>query len=354
MYDLNRITFFRENTVNRVFWVDCARFVAITLVVLTHAHEQSNVNNEFVKSILYCIDRIGVPIFFMLSGGLILPKAHTVPVLSFYRKRLPQFFILLILYSVLTNTVSGFMNGGSLLVSFTSAINNYNGIYPAGYGFAAQMWFMYSIIQLYLVAPFISRLLVNLKTSEILIFLSVCIIFNFIRHTIPALGIDWRMLGRMGNDFTGSYMSYFIAGYLLMNRGVDEWRVMKSKIFNTIVLLAPMAAVVMYDSRAGKIINNLHWYSSSLFLFISSIGAILLIKNVSEGRSNKLISAIGLYSFGIYLVHFVFIGVFKSITRLYEMNWAWSTLTLFALTLLFSVIYTHFMFKGKKTKYFVS
>ena len=339
---------------NRVFWIDCARFVAIILVLLTHAHEQANVSNETVKSILYCIDRTGVPIFFMLSGGLILPKIHSMPVLTFYRKRIPQFFVLLIVYSVLTNTVSQWLNGSFSLSSFVSSVINHNGIYPASYGFAAQMWFMYAIIQLYLIAPFLSRLLVNLKNSEILIFLAICIIFNFLRHTMPALGADWRILGRLGDEFTGSYISYFITGYLLMNRGCAEWRLMKSKLLNFNVFIIPVLAVVIIDFRAGKILDNLHWYSSSLFIYISSVGAILLIKNISDGKGNKLISTIGLYSFGIYLVHFIFVSVAIKITKHFGMNWVWATVSLFILSMLFSVIYTHVMFKRKATRYFVS
>ncbi|NCH57666.1 hypothetical protein EHJ10_02320 [Cronobacter dublinensis] len=76
----------------RIFWIDCARFVAIIMVVFTHAHESARVTSEAAKSIFYSIDRIGVPIFFMLSGGLLLPKAHTIPILQFYKKKIAAIY----------------------------------------------------------------------------------------------------------------------------------------------------------------------------------------------------------------------------------------------------------------------
>ena len=339
---------------NRIFWVDCARFVAILMVVLTHAHEQSNVSNETMKSLLYCFDRIGVPIFFMLSGGLILPKIHSIPVLSFYRKRIPQFIILLVTYSVLSNTVHGVTNGEGLLAAFTSSVIKYNGIYPANYGVAVQLWFMYSIIQLYLIAPFLSRLISKLETSDIIILLLLCVLFSFIKHTILVADPDWKVLIRMGDDFTGPYIAYFLTGYLIMNREWDLHGMLKNKIFNIMLLITPVVIVMSIEQEHGKMIHAFHWYTSSFFIYVSSVGVICLIKVVCEGKNNKVISTLGEYSFGIYLIHFVFISFALLLSTLAEMNWVWSTVTLFIIPMGLSVIYTHLMFKTRLTKYMVS
>lgn len=74
---------------NRNFYLDGARTIAILLVVFTHVHEQIGVKNDIIKSIFYSVDRMGVPIFFMLSGGLVLPKlVGKVDYLKFYTKEL--------------------------------------------------------------------------------------------------------------------------------------------------------------------------------------------------------------------------------------------------------------------------
>lgn len=61
---------------NRILWMDLARFFAIILVVFTHAQEQANNNDLTVGSlsIFYSIHRIGVPLFFLLTGSLVLTK----------------------------------------------------------------------------------------------------------------------------------------------------------------------------------------------------------------------------------------------------------------------------------------
>ena len=74
---------------NRNFYLDGASTIAILLVVFTHVHEQIGVKNDIIKSIFYSVDRMGVPIFFMLSGGLVLPKlVGKVDYLKFYTKEL--------------------------------------------------------------------------------------------------------------------------------------------------------------------------------------------------------------------------------------------------------------------------
>ncbi|PVX31700.1 acyltransferase-like protein [Pasteurella langaaensis DSM 22999] len=75
----------------RIFWLDAARAIAIVLVVFTHIHERVGIDNYLLKSLFYNIDRLGVPIFFMLSGGLILPRLVTIDYGTFYKRRIPQF-----------------------------------------------------------------------------------------------------------------------------------------------------------------------------------------------------------------------------------------------------------------------
>ncbi|EPP6743346.1 hypothetical protein ACUU3S_002083 [Cronobacter dublinensis] len=63
---------------------------------------------------------------------------------------------------------------------------------------------------------------------------------------------------------------------------------------------------------------------------------------------------VGSYSFGVYLIHYVFILIFSLLLRQYDTNWIVSTVLTFLMAFFLSLCYTHVMFKTKFTKYLTS
>lgn len=342
--------------VKRIFWLDAARAIAIILVVFTHAHERAGIHSEMLRSFFYSIDRLGVPLFFMISGGLILPKLANCNLLEFYKKRIPQFVILLVVWSIITNCIKYFVEGKGFWESLTlSAVNN-NGIYPSNYGGASQMWFMYSIIQLYLIAPFLAKLLNKASNKEIIVFLLVCILFNQFKHTATFFGGDWGALHRMGTDFTGPYLIYFIIGYLIIERSIWYGERFRYLIIYSLITMIPIASLVLTDYLSGKVNDGLHWYSGSLFILVSGVGLILLIKWVFVNANNKFVSYLSLYSFGIYLTHYAFIYVSQGImsASLPLMSDIERMMLYFLFSLSSGVVITCLMMKNKLMRYLVS
>lgn len=204
----------------RIFYLDVARTVAILLVIFTHVHEQIGVNSDIIKGFFYSLDRMGVPIFFMLSGGLILPRlVSQTNYLNFYKKRIPQFIILLFVYSVLTTMVQSYVLNKNLYFSFLDALKNHNGIFPLNSGGAIQMWFMYVIIQFYFFAPFLAKLLNRLSNREIFILLILSLIpFHFREFFRVILNINLDILNIIGIEFLNPWLAYFLIGYLIIER----------------------------------------------------------------------------------------------------------------------------------------
>ena len=329
-------------------------------------HENVYIENKLIVSLFYSIDRIGVPLFFMLSGGLILPKIVNTNIITFYKKRIPQFFILIIVWSIITNFSKGILDGNSIKVSFLNAIP-YNGIYPGSYYPAAHMWFMYAIIQLYLIAPFLAKLLDKLSNYNIFLFLFIGILLNQLKvdmiYFLEKLG--WgggETLQRFGSDFVGPYVIYFILGYLIIHRNIfSNIRNLRKYLYYFLLLIIPIMATVYIDFKANNIEGIFHWYSTSIPILVSSVGLIFLIRDYLEKIESflysKYITLISICSFGIYLSHYAFIFLCMKLLKVSSLNIE-NTSILMIVYFIFSfcggLLLTYLMMKNKLTRYFVA
>lgn len=345
----------------RIGWLDISRVLAIVMVVFTHSHEQAWINDTFTASLFYSIDRLGVPIFLMISGGLILERVKNMDIFTFYKKRIPQFIILLVVYSVATNVVMLYFSGEGFIASVIKSVIDYNGIWNTDeklgvYGGARQMWYMYSIIQLYLVAPFVARLLGNLSNKQILLFVFFCVLFSQFKGTLSGYGYHSEFLNKLGWDLTGPYVSYFVLGYLIVTRRIfDNIPKATSILVSSIVLVSLTIILIKSDLAFNKLKPEFHWYSTSLFIMLSSIALFILLKNIFQNIEVECFKVISMCSFGVYLSHYAFIYIGKyylSVLGL-DLTSVQKTFIYFTFAFTASLGLSYVLMKNKLTKYFV-
>ena len=79
----------------RIYWIDVVKFVAVVFVILAHvvwATEQSNHDGCELPVNLMIINRViaslGVPLFMMVSGTLLMKKSFETKadIMAFYRR----------------------------------------------------------------------------------------------------------------------------------------------------------------------------------------------------------------------------------------------------------------------------
>jgi len=301
--------------VKRIAWLDVARALAVIFVVFTHAHEQAGVQSILLKSIYYSVDRIGVPIFLMISGGLILPKLQqNGDILSFYKKRIPQFIAVIIVYSLLTSMPRLYALGGLDSKSVITIIIENNGIYPFKSAIP-HLWYMYFIIALYLISPFLSKMVSLCTDKQIYLFITICILLNQFPATMAAFGYKIEFLQAMGNNFTGAFLVYYLLGYMIIHKGGLSSLSISSVIGYSGLTIIPIGLLAWYEVLNNKLIGTMHWYSGSLSILISSVGLLMLIKVLFSRTENSswVVNRLSLYSFGIYLSHYAFIYLTKAI-----------------------------------------
>lgn len=216
---------------------------------------------------------------------------------------------------------------------------------------------MYIMIQLYIIAPFLAKMLNNSSNKEIVVFLSLCVLFNQFKFTASSLvGGDWGALYRMGADLTGSYLVFFVLGYLIIERKVWSGKTIKYFTSYALIVIVPVVLLVLVDRSNGKLNDDMHWYGGSLFIVISSIGLMLVIKWLFEDSNNRILSFISKCSFGIYLSHYSFIYIFQVIMkgRLSGLSEIQLMMAYFTFSFFAGLLFTSVMMRTKITKYLVA
>ena len=131
-------------------WVDLTRFLGAFLVVLAHVVTYPSLMGKgtfWAQTVYYTTTRMAVPLFFMLSGMLLLAKEE--PLAVFFRKRafkvMFPFFVWSLIYYYWYNYSAS--TGGELSFFLLGIVKTFK--IPR----AAHLWFFYSLIGLYIATP---------------------------------------------------------------------------------------------------------------------------------------------------------------------------------------------------------
>lgn len=172
----------------RIFWFDVIRILAIILVVFAHVHEDFGINYQAASkellfdlkwkvALAYSISRMGVPLFFMLSGALLIKKHINSNNYNFRIKRISIFLCLGFIYTCFPNAINLYIQNHNIITSIHTAISHYNFITKADLGCQNQLWFFRALIPIYLALPFIALFIKYDKNRLIkkYIYISCCI-----------------------------------------------------------------------------------------------------------------------------------------------------------------------------------
>lgn len=171
----------------RFAYLDLLRSLAICAVVMIHTSapfimSYDNTTMEFIiGNIFDSVSRVGVPLFIMISGALMLKEER-----EFYCRRsvfrlIQLFLIWSLVYAMMYHVITPILNGENINI-----VELFGAIIHGHY----HLWYMFAIIGLYLLTP-ILRSFVNLKNRNIIkYFIILSIIFQFTEPLIKLLLIE--------------------------------------------------------------------------------------------------------------------------------------------------------------------
>lgn len=288
----------------RVPLYDVLRVFAILCVMLCHCVELAFAPSGSLSfSLLHFLGRLGVPVFFFLTGALVMSKSFDSPekVSRFYRHNLlgllvtAEVWVALYCLWMSLNGGAGITLGSYLRYAlFLEAVP------------LAHWWYVPTILSIYVVVPLVALGIRSLNGDgdrvhpAIQVVLGFSVLINFVIPTFnryaPLLG-----LSGVGTQFVGSvfgpYLTYILVGLLIL-RG----KVLQKVPAAMLAILAALssACAVLEGWLAGDL-----WYDS-LFLLAASGAIVELSRRSITGLPKSLASVMGLLSrcsFGVFLAH---------------------------------------------------
>ncbi len=323
-----------NRTNNRIIWMDAVRVVAVFLVLVIHSPLPTGEHNMFL-SIYNYMSAPSIGLFFMISGALLLPlKDFSTKV--FYKKRLSKVGFPLIVWSLFYILV----HTGTEELSFTYFVQKV--ILIPLTPVEGVLWFVYTLIGLYLLAPIITPWLKQTSQKELLFVLSlwvVTLIFPYINIFLPGF---YNVNGSITNSFFyfSGYLGYFLMGYYLRQYPFKFTRVNLIVGMLVFLLIGVSVPVLIYLNPSENIDNSLVYNYLTINIALMSITIYLVIQKINFGFLvfNKVLVEISKMSFGIYLLHIFILRdvVWQWFNMAYVINPAFQIPLMAILTLLLS------------------
>lgn len=284
-------------------WIDLIRVVAVFQVILIHLSyviffKDDLLSPNWVAANFYdSISRMGVPLFFMVSGFLLLGKSE--PISQFFRKRFVKVGIPTFFWSVfyLYLSVEAYSNGkmSPIAVGLSMLKSIYLG------NVEIHMWFLYVLIGIYLAVP-ILRLYVSAATHRDLLYF---VILWFVATAM--FDLAHRITGLesvIEIPVVSGYIGYFVLGYLIS--GVQLSR--RGMILCIMGILASFTVTIfgtnLLSANSGPIDTFFYSYFNPTTILASICGFLLLkYLGTNLGGASKIIRTFSASAFGIYLIH---------------------------------------------------
>lgn len=294
---------------------DLIRSYACVGVVVLHATGQFATSPatlcELASSAFHFLFRASVPLFFMTSGYFQLSRFQG-GVLSYYAKRARRVWLPTLFWSVLYVALFALDRGlKGNEIDFADLLRDwfYFGKPGAGY----HLWFLYALIPLDLLTPFVARFVARVSSSTSLV-LSALIYLAFAIVTTRSL---LRGEGGASDLFIGvlglAYLSYFYWGYAFGRR-------LKKNAGRATLWLAALGFVA---SVLGMTATAWRWggdYARNAFLPLCALQALsvyALATSIPIKRFPRLTRCVAWFApltFGVYLIH---VATFPIFSRLF-------------------------------------
>ena len=340
-------------TKERSYYLDIVRILACLMVVVMHSPMPTSgfANAVFLTGLSYFTSPC-IGLFFMTSGALLLPSRLSAK--PFLRHRLNKILWPTLCWTFIYILLNVMRIGESDISSAYELLRTVFSVPFSAQG-TGVLWFMYTLIGLYLLTPVLSRWLDQATPREELFY----IILGSVTFVYPYLGaivhINESSSGML--YYFSGYVCYFVLGHYLSRVLAARSLIISSGIVG---LLGAVALVGLKITGCDFDFYTWFWYltlpveAMSVCWFLS-IRRFAGFFDALGHRLKDVVSKLSGLSFGVYLCHIAFMrSIFWKIDAISGIScYVLQTAVIFILSAMSSFLFCYLVARTPLGKYLI-
>ncbi|CAM2059725.1 putative poly-beta-1,6-N-acetyl-D-glucosamine export protein [Desulfovibrionales bacterium] len=284
----------------RLVWMDILNLVAILGVVTIHttgymaALSLTDTENWWAATIANCAGRIGVPLFLMCSGAILLTERQIPSASAFYRRRLPKLLIPLLGWSIIFYLVYSRLSTDFAYGWWSWARHVTEGT------LVPHFWYSYMLVQVYLAAPFLLALRHQLGETGMWLLVALCFGLNALNPYCLIAEFQFHF----GYAIFTVYVGYFILGTLLVRQEVRLPNWLLAGVAVTGISMAVWGSWWLNHIKAPD--TSLFQRYEALHLLAASSAVFLLARRLGPRLPSRLgswLTRLTANTYGVYFCH---------------------------------------------------
>lgn len=255
---------------------------------------------------LFTFGRMGVPIFLMISGYLLLDRKYdAASTEKFWKENWLHLLICteiwFLIYEIFLMAYSGEKIGFNEIIGDLLFVHKVK---------LSHVWYMPMILGMYVLLPFAAKAIQSFESKYLYFPILLFCVYSFGFPTLKVInnGLDGEALSlQMSLGFSGgAYGLYLMLGYFV-KKGIFKkiHSLILTAIAATFMVLTVALQLWSYDRGVAYNV----WYDCA-FLMIGSLAFFELLSRIENVPVYGLVKWLSNYAFAVYLIHNIFKTVF--------------------------------------------
>jgi len=249
-----------------------------------------------------------VPIFFMISGALLLAPEREMTIKKLIVKYLLKYSMVILCFGGAFALIEEFFYERKLSIEIIgrSFVNMLQG------KSWEHMWYMYTLLGIMFIVPILRGYVKSIEEKEKSrntdVMYMLCVMFVFLSVVPMILSFTKSAMGIVF-PFVGIYVLYMLLGYWI-DREIIKIPLPVSSLI--IVFSLSIVIIVSYVTQKGCEWGEILVGYSSPLIAVFSVAIFSMAKELDSGIKTDtpvIVKKLGQYSFGVYIIHMFWINI---------------------------------------------